>query len=338
MTSDISVIIPVYNVEKYLKRCVDSVRCQTLKNIEIILVDDGSPDKSPMLCDEYAAEDARIRVIHKKNGGLSSARNAGMKIASGKYIFFLDSDDWIDVDGLELLFNTAERHQVDFVRYRPFRNNWPGLPENTPVIFERSRQIPSGYYDKELMIRLVYHKMLITSDLMMGPIVGAWSFLCRRDFLTQNDLFFDENILFSEDLLFSAQVIVAANNFYYIEHACVYHYFYNPDSISKSFRAKRWDACKKIISGSQNLFAQYEAFDFAPQVMRLKWFCVFLALGEMKYLKTRMEKLTYCKTILDDTVIKGLSMTSGNLKVSFKQYVKMWLVKLRQANILIKFY
>ena len=103
----ISVVIPIYNVEKYLQRCVDSVLNQTLRDLEIILVDDGSPDKCPLICDQYAKKDSRVFVIHKKNGGLASARNAGMKAATGTYLFFLDSDDWIDLDGLELLYNTA---------------------------------------------------------------------------------------------------------------------------------------------------------------------------------------------------------------------------------------
>lgn len=91
-----SIIIPVYKVEKYLRQCVDSVLTQTLDDYEIILVDDGSPDGSPVICDEYAAKDGRVKVIHKKNGGLSSARNAGLDVAEGEYVIFLDSDDWWD--------------------------------------------------------------------------------------------------------------------------------------------------------------------------------------------------------------------------------------------------
>ena len=91
----ISVIIPIYNVEAYLDECIASVIAQTYSNLEIILVDDGSPDNCPQMCDEWAAKDSRIRVIHKENGGLSDARNAGIDIATGEYIAFVDSDDWI---------------------------------------------------------------------------------------------------------------------------------------------------------------------------------------------------------------------------------------------------
>lgn len=109
----ISIIIPVYNVEKYLRRCIDSVIKQSYKNLEIILVDDGSPDNSGPICDEYAKKDVRIRVIHKANGGLSDARNAGLDIATGEYIGFVDSDDYIAEDMYELLLHNILEFDAD---------------------------------------------------------------------------------------------------------------------------------------------------------------------------------------------------------------------------------
>ena len=109
----ISVIVPVYNVAPYLTRCLDSIVMQTWQNLEIILVDDGSRDDSVGICDLYAARDARIRVIHKENGGLSSARNAGLDIAAGEYVGFVDSDDWIEPDMFEYLLQNAENYGAD---------------------------------------------------------------------------------------------------------------------------------------------------------------------------------------------------------------------------------
>lgn len=109
----ISVIIPVYNVEKYLDRCLESVVNQTYKNLEIILVDDGSPDNSPRMCDEWAEKDSRIKVIHKKNGGLSDARNVGVDNASGDWIYFIDSDDYIDLKTFEIMINAAINNDCD---------------------------------------------------------------------------------------------------------------------------------------------------------------------------------------------------------------------------------
>ena len=109
----ISVIIPIYNVEKYLARCVDSIVNQTYKNLEIILVDDGSPDRCPQMCDDYAEKDSRIKVVHKKNGGLSDARNAGIAVATGEYISFIDSDDYVSDDFFECLLDVINKENSD---------------------------------------------------------------------------------------------------------------------------------------------------------------------------------------------------------------------------------
>ena len=109
----ISIIVPVYNVEKYLAKCIDSIICQTYKNIEILLVDDGATDNSGSICDEYAKKDERIRVIHKQNGGLSDARNRGIIESRGELLGFIDSDDYIDVDMYEVLYNTMKVHDAD---------------------------------------------------------------------------------------------------------------------------------------------------------------------------------------------------------------------------------
>lgn len=115
MDSKVSIIIPIYNVEEYLEQCIDSVLAQTHKEIEVILVDDGSPDNCGAICDNYSMKDSRIRVIHKKNGGLSSARNAGLDIATGEYIMFIDSDDFIEQDMVEALLTLKAESSADIV-------------------------------------------------------------------------------------------------------------------------------------------------------------------------------------------------------------------------------
>ena len=109
----ISIIVPVYKVEKYLSRCIKSILRQTFTDFELILVDDGSPDKCPQMCDDWGKKDKRIRVIHKENGGLSSARNAGLRAARGEYIGFVDSDDWIACDMYEILYQLAKKYRAD---------------------------------------------------------------------------------------------------------------------------------------------------------------------------------------------------------------------------------
>ena len=111
----ISIIVPVYNVEQYINRCIDSLLGQTLKDIEIILVDDGSPDQCPQICDEYARKDSRIKVIHKKNNGLGYARNSGLELATGEYIAFVDSDDYVNINMYEKLYNETINNNFDIV-------------------------------------------------------------------------------------------------------------------------------------------------------------------------------------------------------------------------------
>ena len=324
----ISVIIPVYNVEKYLKRCVDSVFQQTLKDLEIILVDDGSPDDSPAICDQYAAEDPRIRVIHKENGGLASARNAGMRIAQGDYIFFLDSDDWLEPDGMETLYRTAEQYQVDFVRYRAIRTGWPGLPEDAPCMVEPVRELKEGFYDRERIRAEVLPRLLGTPQLTMGAVVGAWGSLYRRDFLARNDLFFSEEVKFSEDQIFSAKVVLAAENFYFIETAGVYHYFYNAKSISKSFRSGRWDSCKETIRLAEAEFSGNSEYDFTSQLNQLRWFCILLSLNERYRLNSLKEKQAYCRKVLKDPVVQTYKLSAKGLDIPWKQKILMRFIRM----------
>ena len=113
----VSIIVPCYGVEKYLDCCMESIVNQTLKDIEIILVDDGSPDRVPQICDEWAQKDPRIKVIHKKNAGLGYARNSGLEIASGEYVAFVDSDDYVDIRMYEFLYGNAVANDLDIVEY-----------------------------------------------------------------------------------------------------------------------------------------------------------------------------------------------------------------------------
>jgi len=323
----VSVVIPVYNVEAYLSRCVDSVLSQTLADLQIILVDDGSPDGSPAICDDYAKKDPRVRVIHKPNGGLASARNAGMAVADGEYLFFLDSDDWLELDGLEGLVKIADEKQVDFVRYRAIRTGWPGLPEHAPCMVEDVRELTEGLYDRERMCKEVYPRLIVTPQLTMGAIVGAWGSLYRLSFLREHDLMFYEDVKFSEDLVFSARVARAANTFYFVNKAGVYHYFYNPASISKSFRAGRWDSCKSLIESCEKDFGDDQAFDFASQLHALRWFCIMLSLNERRHLTTQKERKAYCRKIMDDPIVKETPLGFEHLQVSWKQKIMMRLVK-----------
>ncbi|MBQ4037096.1 MAG: glycosyltransferase [Clostridia bacterium] len=218
----ISIIVPVYNVETYLEFCVASLRKQTLRDIEIILVDDGSPDASGAICDRLAAEDERIRVIHKENGGLSSARNAGIDVATGDYLGFVDSDDWVEEDMFAHLLELACTHDADIVDCDmieisqrefvelPFRNKTELLEQKGALdIFFRISKPDINY--------------------------------CVCDKIFKRELFekvrFTEGIIF-EDIDFNYRVLIHARRIVETDKIG-YYYFKNPEGISRnSFRKK----------------------------------------------------------------------------------------------------
>lgn len=330
----ISVIIPVYKVENYLERCVRSVLSQSMRAIEIILVDDGSPDNCPILCDSFAKEDKRIRVIHKLNGGLSSARNAGLQIAKGQYILFVDSDDWIEPNTLSELYQTAVNMQVDFVRFRPMYANWPNHKDGDLCDFGTEKGISEGFFNREKIIKEIFPRLIVTPELTLGVIVAAWRSLYRAQFLYENNLFFDENVRYSEDTIFSARVVYAAESFYYLDGPRYYHYFYNESSITKSFKEDRWDSCKQLSLCFEREFTGKNDFDFTSQIYLQRIFGVLSALNQRTLIADRANRKAYCKTICEDEVtieaMKKLELVRGPLKLR----VLLLLIKYKAYTLL----
>lgn len=333
---DVSIIVPVYNVEEYLGRCVNSLLEQSHKNIEIILVDDGSPDRCPQMCDEYAKQYANVTVIHKKNGGLASARNAGLDIARGKYVLFCDSDDWIDPQTVEELLIVAEKYQVDFVRFRPMFAGWPNHIDGELCDFGTEDGLHEGVYNREEIEREIFPRLIATPELSMGVIVSACRSLYLRSFLEENNLRYDEEIRYSEDSIFSAKLVYMTKSFYYLDGPRYYHYYYNPSSITKSFKKDRWDSCKKLIEGFNKAFAGCEIYNFDNQLYLEQIFCVMQALSQRKLLKDKKEREDYCKSICNDTVTIEAFKHIKLVNVPLKLFILLLIVKFRMAKILAR--
>lgn len=333
-TPTASIIIPIYNVETWLDRCIKSATSQDDPNIEIILVDDGSPDHCPVICDQWSESDSRISVIHKRNGGLSSARNAGLKQAKGKYVFFLDSDDWIDPDTISSLSYIAEKHRVDFVRYRPMYANWPNHPDGSVCDFGTEKGMQEGLYAKADIAREIFPRLIATPGLTLGPIVSACRSFYRRDFLMANNLYFDEQVKYSEDTIFSSRVVYATNSFYYLDGPKFYHYFYNKDSISKSFRKDRWESCLKLMQSFERHFKNCPDYDFSDQLHLQKMFCALLALSERKNIANKKERVDYCRTICNHPYIREAFRHLRLVSVTWKMKFFLRLIRCRANRIL----
>lgn len=196
----VSIVVPIYNVENYLACCVDSLLSQTYQNIEIILVDDGSPDNCPMICDEYAKKDNRIEVIHKINGGLSDARNFGIKKATGEYIMFCDSDDYFATpDVIQKLVDYSQIKQFDII-ISPILYNFDNVINSTPTYLVDN--------DLSKMSIIEAYKYMISHACFL---VSAYGKLINKDFLLQNELFFEKGIIAEDNEWFFRVMRVASN-------------------------------------------------------------------------------------------------------------------------------
>lgn len=220
-----SIIIPIYNVAPYLERCIKSILSQDFTDYEMILVDDGSSDKSGQICDDYARRYDHIRVIHKENGGLSSARNAGAEIATGEFIWWIDSDDWVEEQSLSILYHAAKNKQPDIVKFNHIR-----VTDTEEVVL--SSAAPGNYMQRHETDTLLRQALKETSKF----VLSAWSHIYKREFLVQEGLhFISERKIGSEDYLFSLQAMLVASSMVVLQDA-LYDYELRAGSLSQRYK------------------------------------------------------------------------------------------------------
>ena len=232
----ISVIIPIYNVEKYIKQCIESVLKQTYKKIEIILVDDGSPDQCGEICDEYVKRDERIRVIHKKNGGLSDARNKGLEMSSGEYVIFIDSDDYIAPTMIEKLFLACEKFDAQIATC--FFERVEGKHETREKQSELQLVTKRRYGGKELLVSLY--------STTNSPIAFvAWNKLYKKDLFLSNNIRYPVG-KYHEDT-FTTYKLIYMSTYVVVINEILYFYRVRPESITtEAFTMKRLDCLEAM--------------------------------------------------------------------------------------------
>lgn len=240
----ISVIVPVYKVESFLERCVKSITSQTYHNLEIILIDDGSPDNCPKMCDEFKNADNRIKVIHKQNSGVSSARNDALKIASGKYVAFVDSDDWIEPNMYEEMVSCAEKEDADLVFCRVREAYDDGtfnnlVEENLDKI--KNKEIKYLFCNARKGCRL--------ANLISTP----WRTLYKKEIV--DGLKFNESLKYGEDLYFVLDAIEKSNKISVCDKY-LYNYFKNTNSVCNSINDSYFANTKKFHEHSKKYIKQ----------------------------------------------------------------------------------
>lgn len=280
----ISVVVPVYNVEKYLDRCIQSILCQTYSAIEIILVDDGSPDSCPIICDNYAKKFQNIVVIHKQNGGLSSARNAGMAKAKGDYIAFVDSDDWISEDAYEYAMELMIKYNADCIQF--------------DYKMVSDLQIPKQPKEK---IQIYYEKDILQYYLDSSTRTGSysvWKCLFHRK-LIENIRFREGKI--NEDVDYKYKAFQLCHCLA-VSNQCKYFYFQSGDTLSTG-GLKRRD------------FDLYEAAEALLLLTKDESYGSIRFLGQVK--KARTEFSLLCKI-----AFYGIADSEINQKALVKQLTK----------------
>ena len=239
----VSIIVPVYNAEKYIERSVSSLRNQTLQDIEIILVDDSSKDSSLEICNKMAMEDSRIKVIHKENEGAGKARNAALEIATGEYIGFMDSDDYVEKEMFETLCNKAEKYNSDLVMSGVLHVGGNMFSEEGKVerkdYFKSDTHFETEDELKKLRMGIVGATPEDEDDSKYG--MSIWKNLFRRKIIEENKITFEsEREMLSEDSLFMIDYISRIKKATGINEA-FYNYYRNEDSISKSYKKDRFE-------------------------------------------------------------------------------------------------
>lgn len=272
----VSIVIPIYNVERYLDRCLHSILNQSLKDIEIILVDDESPDKCPELCNQYALTDNRIKVIHQKNMGLGLSRNSGMNIATGEYIAFVDSDDWIELTMYETLYKIAKKENFDAVFC-----GFSYVFENGKIVkrqeFNKIQKFTEKSKIKELLLDLLAPNANYPSDVKLFP--SSCRAIYKRSVIKKNNILFNsERIATSEDLLFNADFLFVS------ESICLtpyffYNYFKRNNTISTNYQnlhIERYKFFLKIVNIKYKSFFTEKIY--LPRLKRHTQHCLRICL------------------------------------------------------------
>ena len=346
----VSIVVPVYKVEEYLTQCVDSLLAQTLKEIEIILVDDGSPDNSPQICDDYARRDNRVRVIHKENQGLGRARYSGYQKVRGKYVAFFDSDDYVSKDMYKTLYERAEEAKLDacfcdILNFTEGRDPYP-YPRESTELFIKDKQSIMNFSLNMLCPLLSQEENILYPNMQ-------WNYIVRKDKLEESQVeFVSEREFVSEDLIFNLCWLPYANRIEWIDKPLIYHRLDNASSLTNNLKFQKVEASIRMVSKvNEILNNQYSNlpnceeyfYSYAYKLIKdIRWSIIHLVpswINKYAYMtyflqevaKLMPHKLSYCIKMYPNKRQSGLKLFSrGYIKLSIFIFMTTTILKALQ--------
>lgn len=313
MSDLVTIVVPIYNVERFLDKCVNSIVNQTYKELEIILVDDGSPDNCPRMCDEWAKKDSRIKVVHKENQGLGMARNTGIEHASGKYILFFDSDDYVDTTLVEKCINSADKNNAQLVWF-----SMTDVNDNGEVL-SSSESNEIRYYNGNKQIIDELLPELMSHDYRRGNpanfAFSAWSGMFSLDIIRKHNLSFpSERDIISEDTYFLLQYFRFVDSAVTLDEILYFHYI-NTSSLTTTYKADRQAKNDKFLKVTKELINKLEYPEEIDFRLNMLYHSFTLAALKMIFSSklSPKEKNSTSKEILKSQAIKN-SINSSVLK------------------------
>ncbi|OGI00299.1 MAG: hypothetical protein A2Y25_01570 [Candidatus Melainabacteria bacterium GWF2_37_15] len=320
----ISVIIPIYNAENTLEKCLDSIVNQTLSGIEIILIDDGSMDKSFEIANKYAQQDSRIKLIRQANQGLSDARNKGIKIAQGEYISFVDSDDWVSEEMYEELVKQAEEHnKPNVIKIYNYKVTQAGTATVIAFTFPNTCNKKAVLTDnlKEIMKNCSY---------------AVWSGLWKKDFLHKHNLFFAKNIHNGSDILFTWQAMILSREVLLVFKPFYYYNLSTPSSVTRSINNKFLDLIK-VFNRQKDFIIEQNRYEELEHTYHTRAYSYF-SFGFKRALMLRGVRFhRYCelKQFFDE--MRELSKNWDLEKIDFENIFEKQKLLTIQENNFIKY-
>lgn len=332
----VSIIVPVYNAEKYLNQCIDSLINQTYKNIEIILVNDGSTDGSGIICEEYKTKDNRIEVYHISNAGVSNARNLGISKASGQYVMFLDSDDWIEPETCEVALNQALEANAEIVFWSWIKESAKGIFKD--VYLEENSEILYNNDIKKLRIRCIG----LLDDELKNPVKTdafntPWAKLYKKNFLINSGVkFIERKKVGMEDVLFNIQLFQYVNKVTYIPKYFNHYVLENPTSLSKIDTDALFEKFKTLFYHIKNTKNNNLRFDEALNNRIVTSIInIMLSITNPRITETFSDRLKRTRKMLNDSTY-CFALKKFNIKylpIHWKLFFT--LAKLKQAYLLL---